>query len=445
MAATSSKGLPSALHHFAHGTPFDLHRDLAPSSSRDQSSSASGSFRQRNWPAPSGGTDDDFGRFSAAQSTPWSTHGRAPAEGWASSMVGGEGSERRDGEDVMALLGSSSVSEQVDSDWEAELMEDQQKRAAHDLRMPSDPFASARALAIRTAREEGESSRSASYKGKGPAHDMPMDAGRPQTTSGDLSPVSSELISSLSSLDLNSRTYLKSLLSLPPDEALEDYFTRGTYSDDVYGLPADVQQLFEKAQAGGESREEGRAKAVRRLGMVMKHLWNEEGGASQAFTASADWSTEAWSMKQRAGDVVLSQGQKGKEQTAEEQTSRDAQQQDGRQIQSPYLQAHQQQMQHQHLVASQRPPILSTCVPPPTETSYRTDFSSQLAREEPRRDPHPHRPEEKREEEEQDLPLPPFSYFMQRKVEELATLGFPPSPPLDDVLSYVRTEEGRSH
>jgi len=93
---------------------------------------------------------------------------------------------------------------------------------------------------------------------------------------GDLSPTSANLLSSLSSLDLSTLAYLRNILSLPPDQAIQRYFeTTESYTEDVWGvtskIPKEVKEVFENSQGKAEE-ENGREKAVRRLGMLMKQL-----------------------------------------------------------------------------------------------------------------------------------------------------------------------------
>ncbi|BGP14979.1 hypothetical protein JCM10213_007217 [Rhodosporidiobolus nylandii] len=269
MAAVYSKGLPQSVQQLAQGTSHSAHRDYALPST----SSASPAFRSH----ASSSHPDDFGSFatgsysnvaSAARPSAdfvasWS---RAPFAGGSTPLAASRGAQE-DGAEVGALLGSGdSLHEAADGDWEVELRERQSqawRREAEELPQ-ADPFASAAARAARDGVKEDA-------KGKGRA--FPLD--ETPTHKGDMSPTSAELLSSLSSLDLSSRAYLRTLLSLPPELALQDYLANGSYTDDVHGLPDGVKRLFEKAaaqEAGKGEVEEGRRKAVRRLGMVMQHL-----------------------------------------------------------------------------------------------------------------------------------------------------------------------------
>ncbi|GAA5868161.1 hypothetical protein JCM8547_003363 [Rhodosporidiobolus lusitaniae] len=271
MAAVYSKGLPNAAHQLAGGTPHSLHRDYASPSSSLPASSA---FRS-TLASASYASSADFGAFAGpSTSRQLGGHAQPPAlEGaWGAARVepgGGELIARgaaHEGAEFAALLGGKGglLTDAVDGDWEAELVERQNEiwRRDNEMKMPADPFASSGARAARDVDPSG--------KGKGRA--FASSSGN----KGDMSPTSSHLLSSLSSLDLSSRAYLRTLLSLPPELAIEDYLAHGSYADDVHGLPADVRALFEKAAAQDEGRGdlmvEGRRKAVRRLGMVMRHL-----------------------------------------------------------------------------------------------------------------------------------------------------------------------------
>lgn len=343
--------------------------------------------------------------------------GRGPAGGRGMAEARGI---RPDGDDIQTLLGSTTLSDAVHADWEAELLAEQASKWSHDINLPSDPPASAQALSSRS-----------DTKGKGRAF-----------TSGDISPVSSDLISSLSSLDLNSRSYLKTLLSLPPDEALEDYFSRGTYTDDVYGLPADVQKLFEKAQSGGQSQEEGRAKAVRRLGMVMKHLWGGEEGsqvvdASFVSTPSVTTSAEqrASSAESIAEEYDATQAIRPQQQGESFSSTHTAP--DYRQSTGPHsINAMQQQYSHPLHQQQHSTPFLSSSaqqldphstpyvptLPPTHQQQQRPIFSPSPLRHEQQQIKE-QQPDDDEERTEGDGLLPPFSQFLQTRLDEMALLG----------------------
>ncbi|GAA6029774.1 hypothetical protein JCM8097_001043 [Rhodosporidiobolus ruineniae] len=283
MAAVYSKGLPQPVHQLAQGSAHSLHRDYASPSSLPASSSAFRSDASSSLHTAS----DDFGAFASTSHAPAASFGpaaRSPFDAFkSSSLPGGGGSviasrgAVSDGLELAALLTDSAVSltDAIDGDWEAELRERQEApwRRELETRMPDDPFASKAARAARQMRQDDVSG-----KGKGRAEESTGVF----TKKGDMSPTSEELISSLSSLDLASSAYLRQLASLPTDLAVQDYLTHGLYADDVYGLPEGVQRLFDKAaQSAGEgvTAEEGRMKAVRRLGMVMQHLRASEAAA----------------------------------------------------------------------------------------------------------------------------------------------------------------------
>ncbi|GAA6023073.1 hypothetical protein JCM10207_007710 [Rhodosporidiobolus poonsookiae] len=296
MAAVYSKGLPQAAHQLAHGSSHSLHRDFhLPASS----SSSAAAFRS-DASSSSRISQDDFGAFATPSYTPattfsrsrdsptWSTRQSHLADGGGGSLIDHPTrNATHDGAEVAALFGDSYpvFADAIDGNWEQELLDRQRER--HDLEsaLPADPFAS------RAARSARETTPTDGVKGKGRAPEAHR--------KGDMSPTTEELVSSLSSLDLSSRAYLRTLLSLPPEAAIEDYLAHGSYTDDVHGLPDDVKRLFEKAAAGtaGVSVEEGRAKAVRRLGMVMQHLRAAEAGGEQAAVAPASFQAEqqpAW-------------------------------------------------------------------------------------------------------------------------------------------------------
>ncbi|KAK4334241.1 Fibrocystin-L-like protein [Rhodotorula toruloides] len=256
-----SKGLPAAVQRFAHASDHAHLDHLAPSTSSSSFPSGSTSFRSDASP-PAAHAESDFAAFTGGSSglngleRSWKEERRETATRNAS----------RDGFEINALLvGNELVTDAVDGDWERDLKEEQARpwRVEMETTMPSDPFASSAALASRSARLDALEG-----KGKGKAR------------AGDMSPTSADLLSSLSSLDLADKAYLRSLLSLSPDEAFQDYLSRSSYADDVYGLPQGVKRLFEKAarEEEGVQGEEGRTKALRRLDMVLQHLRAAEAG-----------------------------------------------------------------------------------------------------------------------------------------------------------------------
>lgn len=417
MTSMASKPFSPAVQQFTHGTPYDTHRDLAPSST----SASSGAFRHRGWPASSGGTDDDFGRFAQHQQQQqgaWSSS--SPMAGpslW--QFAGGQSAPaRRDGDEILTMLGSTTLSDAVHANWEDDLLADQAMSWQVDSALPSDPPASAHALAT-TSR-----------------HDPSRGKGKQRIRAGDVSPTSTELLSSLSSLDLTSRSYLKTLLSLPPEEALEDYFSRpGAYTEDVYGLPADVQKLFEKAQErqGEETKEEGRAKAVRRLGMVMQHLWSEgqaRDGKEEIVGAPAAVTSAPEVQQERYVDQWRDEGWGSSLQHVPRQRLReDVAQASAMQVDQLHATSH---LQHA-LPPLQRQTILT---PSPTSATSQplAHPSTSLNRIPPRAHPQTpareeERPVDEEQEEEDDEMLVPFSHFLQRKVDRMAFLGGRITPP----------------
>ncbi|KAM0752776.1 hypothetical protein T439DRAFT_323386 [Meredithblackwellia eburnea MCA 4105] len=275
MAATASKPFPGGLQRFIHGTEHETHRDYAQQAPAASSSSSSqfSSFRSAAWPdRQQGGTDDDFGRFASPsspfQSSTWDSvqkpWERAQSSSSSSrwSAIGGAaapgGPAATDGADILSLLSTSAMTDEVHGDWAKELADSQSQKwkVENETRMPRDPIVD--------------------VKGKGKARQR----------DGDTSPTSEEILSSLSSMDLKNVQYLKTLLAGNPEDSLKRYLDSGSYADDVWGLPEEVKRLLEKAESGG-TVEEGRAKAVKRLQMVMRHIWGEKEGVDEAIRRAA--------------------------------------------------------------------------------------------------------------------------------------------------------------
>ncbi|GAA5955025.1 hypothetical protein JCM3765_003164 [Sporobolomyces pararoseus] len=261
------KGGAGPVSSLLRATHLDsLHHDQAT----PQASTSKATFRQTSSSTSQGTVEDEFGSFASSSNAnriserPFESSWRAtnardrlPEE--ASEQTRGSTS---DGFEIQSLLGGTSVNEEVDGDWERELFESQRLKHSQDSILPKDP-----PLPSSTSFARSQAQRDDSH-----LH-LP----------GDLSPTSSELLSSLSSLDLSSLEYLKTLLSLPPEEAVERYLDsqEASYTDDVWGLPKEVKEVFERAKEAGGDGETGREKAVRRLGMLMKHLQldaSSEGG-----------------------------------------------------------------------------------------------------------------------------------------------------------------------
>jgi hypothetical protein len=116
-----------------------------------------------------------------------------------------------------------------------------------------------------------------------------------------MSPTSASLLSQLSSLDLASKIYLETLLSLPPEQALDNYLSQGTYAEDVWGPPAGAKRIIEATRTETNSDEEGRQKAVRRLGMILKHIALSGPSAGLAATPAAGGKGKGRAVE---GDVV---------------------------------------------------------------------------------------------------------------------------------------------
>lgn len=275
MASTYAKGLPASVQHLVHSS--DRLAEVPRNPHAAASSTLPGAaFRQDASSSSSSGTSNaaafDFDAFREAQGAQLGDSRLSRAWDGAAASASDTGpafaappphanqldtgrSAAQDGAELASLVSGGGLLAAVDGDWEEELLARQREpwRVELESRMPLDPFAS-----------------SASAKGKGRAMDGPDAAIR----AGDMSPTSTELLSSLSSLDLADRAYLRTLLAQDPASAFEDYFSRGSYTDDVYGLPPAVQRLFEKANQRDEriGVEEGRKKAVRRLGMVLRHM-----------------------------------------------------------------------------------------------------------------------------------------------------------------------------
>ncbi|KAI5480406.1 hypothetical protein MNV49_000981 [Pseudohyphozyma bogoriensis] len=118
--------------------------------------------------------------------------------------------------------------------------------------------------------------------------------GKAVARQGDVSPATSELIRGVDAMDLTDKASLKSFLSLANEHSLSTLLElkgRGAYTDAVWGgveVSEGVRRVLEKAredESGGKSagEEEAKARAVRRLGMVMRHLNASGGGAEATF------------------------------------------------------------------------------------------------------------------------------------------------------------------
>ncbi|GAA6052246.1 hypothetical protein JCM3770_007398 [Rhodotorula araucariae] len=269
--ATHAKGLPASVQHFLHAG--DRLEDV-PHNPPHPPLAAGAAFRNDASSSHSAGARD-FAAFHEAQAAQlgdlafdraWvgagaSTAAPHRADTGLSLHAGPSNDTARagapDGAELADLLSAGGLLDAVDGDWEQELLARQSEswRVELETAMPQDPFAST----------------SAQNDSKGKARALESAAAMRQ---GDMSPTTTELLSSLSSLDLADKAYLRTLLSQDPDTVFDDYFARGSYTDDVYGLPSSVKRLFEKAAKTDEriGTEEGRKKALRRLGMVLRHM-----------------------------------------------------------------------------------------------------------------------------------------------------------------------------
>ncbi|KAK4055740.1 hypothetical protein OIV83_000286 [Microbotryomycetes sp. JL201] len=104
-----------------------------------------------------------------------------------------------------------------------------------------------------------------------PASEWDRSKGKSRADS-ELSDSESELVASVSSLELADREYLRSLLAQPESSSIKIYLEQGTYTDDVYGMTPAIQRVLDQSRAGIEPTSEGRALAVRRLAMVLRHV-----------------------------------------------------------------------------------------------------------------------------------------------------------------------------
>lgn len=188
----------------------------------------------------------------------------------------------RDGQEIAALLAGDDLNDAVDGGWEQELRADHDR--AHQLArtrpLPADPLAS-----------------------NPQALGTDLSATQKQNAPGDMSPTSRSLLASLAHLSLAEQTYLRTLLaSQDPARMLEDYFARGSYTEDVWDVPPPpeaVREVLDRAK-GKEKEvdqdEAGRTRAVRRLEMVLRHLEGATGGvaAGRQEGVGADQRGSSW-------------------------------------------------------------------------------------------------------------------------------------------------------
>lgn len=270
--ATSSKSLASA---------YDAHADISPAS-RPQASSGrpAQSFREHTTaaaPHTSRGapTSDlanaSFGAFLAQAGPPELL---SASKGSSSSIPAPV-----DGADVLAFLNGSSTGASFHDAIDGSFPTASTSKAP--VRVPNDPV----------LRSDGRLARSKASPGA--------------SSPGRLSPTSTALLASVSSLDVAQRLYLSSLLAQPEDSALPRYLDMGTYADDVWApdeeahLPQEVNQALDAARSGREA-------ALRRLNMLRSHL-----GAAITDTSSGRMDRESGttSAARKAADEQASQNQ----------------------------------------------------------------------------------------------------------------------------------------
>ncbi|KWU41624.1 hypothetical protein RHOSPDRAFT_36828 [Rhodotorula sp. JG-1b] len=273
MAATYAKGLPQAVSAFAHAADR-----LTPEQQQQQQhdfAALSSNFRADA--SSSSSSASEFSRFAQQHAGPSSAlpgtgFGQQAAAAWERSQTGrsmpsaipaqSPFAASQDGHALVALLnGHDSVVDAVDGDWERQLAQEQQQHhsSAVGSPLPADPLASK------------------------PVPQL-LDTAR-RATPGDMSPTSESLLASVSNLSLAEQTYLRTLLaSQDPAAMFQDYFSHATYTDDVWTPIASgpLREVLDRAAAAdtgkgkGKERvvddEEGKAKAVRRLEMVLRQL-----------------------------------------------------------------------------------------------------------------------------------------------------------------------------
>ncbi|GAA5992736.1 hypothetical protein JCM10908_006906 [Rhodotorula pacifica] len=211
-----------------------------------------------------------------------------------------------DGHAVFALLnGEDSLVDAVAGDWESEMWQ-QRAHFRDTASLPSDPLAS------KSCTRGPRSTTTTSSSNK--ADDSPT------ATAGDMSPTSRSLLDSLSHLSLAERTYLRTLLaSQDPATMFEDYFSHGSYTEDVWTPPEYVKGLLDRAVAAGEGKgkerekererqdDAGKAKAVRRLEMVLRHLDGQLGGQAPATsTTSSQGQGGSWARELQGNGTTSS-------------------------------------------------------------------------------------------------------------------------------------------
>ncbi|GAA5882090.1 hypothetical protein JCM3774_001505 [Rhodotorula dairenensis] len=305
--ATYAKGLPASVSAFAHAADqrppeqqhsFNAARSAIPahfradaSSSSHASSAALGEFGRfaqhaQSSSAPIGsGLDPREAVWERAYrsrlAVPPPPQAAIPAPNHHSAYAASD-----DGGAVLTLLsGVDSLVDAVDGDWERDLEQERQLERLHETPpppLPADPLAS-------NSCTRGHSAS--------------------QSNPGDMSPTSQSLLSSVANLSLAEQTYLRTLLaSQDPASMFEDYFSHATYTDDVWTPPPSyVREVLDRAavdrdEGKGKERaaddEAGKAKAVRRLEMLLRHLEGQVTGrsspSSSSTLASAPRQGQSW-------------------------------------------------------------------------------------------------------------------------------------------------------
>lgn len=407
---SSSKPPPGNLSRFLHGDPaLSAHRDLGQPRA-GTSSQLESQFRQQG-SSPSTGTDDDFGRFAQAGSSSqsWTEQGSYPAGGSSSgystyphqTQLDSRSSQGQvddsDSNAIQSLLSSTTLTDSISSEWQSELLATQSTpwRSHTESSLPLDP------IAAHNPHTAGKG------KGKSINH---------AATPGDVSPVTSQLLASLSSLELADRTYLRSLLAQSPEHAVSDYFAGATYADDVWGVanphPA-VGEILSRVVEGGVDSAGRQEKAVRRLAMVAQHL-------GPGATSTARGRIEAKDTEAQQDDAVMETSKPSwaaeYPQITQPLRSRTAQ----RPLEStayPPQDSHRAGMQTRSFAQCyQQTPATQSSVQSPSFA--RPVVQQALARGIPEQADE--RMDEDAKEEEPERPLTPFSHFLEERLRAMA-------------------------
>lgn len=371
----------SSLQQLIRGTPHETHRDRTYFS---QEYSRPTTFRN----APDqAGTDDDFGRFASGSGSNQGHAGSSRESGtiystplastYNSTFSYPPDTSEADPNSILNLLNSKGFTSAVQGSWEEDLLVDQ----AIPWKQDSQPHQTTDPLSL---------------KGKGRAD------------------VSEEeiILSSLSSLQIKDITYLQTLLSLPESDSIQDYLKQGSYSQDIYGVQNTVRTLLREVESGGNEMEEGRVKAVRRLGLVMKHLWGEN--LDQVQTSSGKG-------KDKAREFVGMEGE------VENASQRNASEWDQDNANRSLFNQH-SNLSHPIHVASNyqflsvESPSLSLVPNSLATAMLSTTLSSQSAQKVSHQDQTPDRQQtERMDVDEKPQELAPFAQFMGQQLEMLKT------------------------